>query len=435
MGRSPAQGTGPLIYNLFHRLVGSFDQWGEHADRAAAMGFDWLYFNPIFYPGFSGSLYAVKDFARLDPAAVPPEAASDRLEAVAPALERIKAAGLRPMIDLVVNHTAKDSELVTQHPDWYARDERGRVLSPFAIDPADARKKTVWGDLAELDYEGTPDLEGLRGHVERVVATCQDVGFEGFRCDAAYKVPRDLWRWVIDRARERRPGTLFVAETLGCRPREMLGLKGAGFDSVMNSSKYWAFDAPWCLEQHEEWQSVAPSISFPESHDTPRLAQETGGLERVARQRMALAAFFSEGLLVPVGFELGFRRRLNVVRTRPDHWEEPSYDLRGFIKGTLELKRSSEALSREGHHRPLTPLDRSTLALEKRSGTDRAILLINKDWHQAQALELAGSLERWPGGGVRLVRPCLDDFTGEHVAEPRPIRLEPAEIAVAQPVG
>ncbi len=31
------------------------------------MGFDWIYVNPFHYPGFSGSLYAVKDFHRLHP--------------------------------------------------------------------------------------------------------------------------------------------------------------------------------------------------------------------------------------------------------------------------------------------------------------------------------------------------------------------------------
>ena len=42
------------------------------------------------------------------------------------------------------------------------------------------------------------------------------VGFGGFRCDAAYKVPAALWARLIARARAARPGVLFVAETLGC---------------------------------------------------------------------------------------------------------------------------------------------------------------------------------------------------------------------------
>ena len=420
----------PLIYNIYPRLAGTIVEWSEHFDRIASMGFDWVYFNPIFYPGFSGSVYAVKDFDRLDPLILPEGSESDALHELTPVLARAKAAGLRPMIDLVINHTAKDSDLVTEHPEWYCHDENGEVRSPFAIDPADARNVTVWGDLAELDYEGTVDTEGLRAHVAQVVKKCLDVGFEGFRCDAAYKVPRDLWQWLIARAREWQADPLFLAETLGCRPREMLELRGAGFDYVMNSSKYWAFDSDWCLDQHEEWQVVAPSISFPESHDTPRLAAETNGLEQVQRQRFVLAAFFSAGILVPMGFELGFRRPLDVVETRHDDWEEATFDLQELIGGTFALKRSSRALSNEGHFVQLTPLNWSTLALEKRFEDERVILLINKDWHQPQSIEIAGHLQGWDGAGLRLCRPFVGDFEGRPLTEPHPITLEPAEIAV-----
>ena len=66
---------------------------------------------------------------------------------------------------------------------------------------------------------------------------------------------------------------------------------------------------------------VAPSISFPESHDTARLAAETGGDEAVQRQRYAFAAAFSAGVMMPIGYEFGFRRQVNVVETMPSDWE------------------------------------------------------------------------------------------------------------------
>ncbi len=62
----------PLVYNLFPRLVGPATRWPEHAARAAEMGFNWLYLNPWHYPGFSGSLYAVKEYGRLNPLFLPP---------------------------------------------------------------------------------------------------------------------------------------------------------------------------------------------------------------------------------------------------------------------------------------------------------------------------------------------------------------------------
>ena len=58
---------GVRIYNLFPLLVGNITEWEKHLDRIAEMGFDWIFLNPIHYPGFSGSLYAVKDYFALNP--------------------------------------------------------------------------------------------------------------------------------------------------------------------------------------------------------------------------------------------------------------------------------------------------------------------------------------------------------------------------------
>ncbi len=149
-----------LIYNLFPPLAGTIPQWEEHLDRIAAMGFTWIFLNPIHTPGLSGSLYAVKDYYGLNPL-FDPESGQDPEAALAHFLKEAGRRGLKVMLDLVINHTAIDSPLVTQHPEWYAKDEDGRIKHPGAIDPADATKVTVWGDLAELEYWPPPDPEGL----------------------------------------------------------------------------------------------------------------------------------------------------------------------------------------------------------------------------------------------------------------------------------
>jgi starch synthase (maltosyl-transferring) len=101
--------TPPLIYNLFPRLVGSTTRWAEHARRAREMEFDWLYLNPWHYPGFSGSLYAPKELYRLNPLFLPPGVDPYDLSPLREVLEEMRGLGLRPMMDLVVNHTSKDS--------------------------------------------------------------------------------------------------------------------------------------------------------------------------------------------------------------------------------------------------------------------------------------------------------------------------------------
>jgi len=353
-----------LIYNLFPPLIGSIPRWEEHLPRIAAMGFTWIYLNPIHTRGLSGSLYAVKDYFGINPLFWPESGE----EPEAALLHFLKEAGrhrLKVMLDLVINHTAIDSPLVEQHPEWYAKDDQGRIRHPGCIDPADATKKTVWGDLAELEYWPVPDPDGLLQYWGRVVEHYLRLGFLGFRADAAYKIPGWFWGRVIDRARSLVPEVQFFAETLGCRLEECAQLSSAGFDFLYNSSKWWDFQADWCLEQYNDFRRIAPSISFPETHDTDRVAAESGGLPEIARQRYLFAAFFSTGLMIPVGFEFGFTQRLHVVRTRPSDWEQPTYDLTHYITAVNEMKKGVAVLLEEGPMRRLTPTGEPVVFLLK----------------------------------------------------------------------
>jgi starch synthase (maltosyl-transferring) len=422
----------PHLYNLFPRLAGDLRTWPAHAARARDMGFDWLYLNPVHFPGFSGSCYAVKDFLRIDPLVLPdghPDKNWDDvrrgdggLEALGQALHAVRAAGLRPVMDLVLNHTARDAPLVRQHPEWYVRDAAGVVQSPWAIDPADARRVTVWGDLAEIDNAGSPDREGLWDYWTALVETYSGLGFAGFRCDAAYKVPAALWLRLRRAARRHDPEVLFFGETLGARLEEIEALWEAGLDFVFNSSKWWAFDAPWLLDQQRAQPPQTRSVSFPESHDTPRLWAETGGRPAVQRQRYAFAAGFASGLMMPVGYEYGFRRRLDVVSTRPEDWEEPAADLSAFIARVNAARRRLPVLASEAVE-ICSPLDRATLLLEKRTGDEAAWIAVNKDWDAARRCEIPSAAR-----GRRVLRVCRDAAADDETAGAG-LELEPAEVA------
>ncbi|HEX5869861.1 MAG TPA: alpha-amylase family glycosyl hydrolase, partial [Longimicrobium sp.] len=331
----------PLLYNLFQRLVGPTTRWAEHARRAREMEFEWLYLNPWHYPGFSGSLYAVKDFRRLNPLFLPAGADPDSLDTLRYALRQIRQMGMKPVMDLVVNHTAKDSPLIQEHPGWYVW-ENGQVVSPFVVE--EGGKVTVWGDLAEIDNRTPHDREGLWKYWAQLVREAIDLGFKGFRCDAAYKVPAELWSYLIREARAVDREVVFFAETLGAPVEDVVGLKSAGFDYFFNSSKWWNLSEPWALVQHEKFGRIAPSIAFPESHDTPRMAEESGGREEVQRQRYALAAAFSAGVMMPVGYEFGFRKQVNVVSSMPTDWERRQWDLRAFVTRVNRLKLAHPVL-------------------------------------------------------------------------------------------
>jgi starch synthase (maltosyl-transferring) len=402
--------TGPRIYNLFPLLAGSTTQWIALLPKIAEMGFDWVYLNPFHLPGFSGSLYAVKDYTRLHPV-IQGESTESADELLSAFVRAARDNGLKVMMDLVINHTSKDSLLAEEHPEFFLRDKKGKLVSPSAIDPADANKVTVWGDLAEIDYRPSPARKVLVETWKTMIAHYIELGFGGFRCDAAYQVPGDVWSALIAHGRKRGE-VAFMAETLGCRLEQTEQLAGAGFDAFFNSSKWWDFREPWLLEQYESFREVAPSIAFPESHDTPRLVTElrekgvrdTWRIEANYRLRYLFAVFFSTGVMMPMGFETGQRRKLDVVKMKPADLEEPLFDLAAFVAAANRMKRDIPALNEEGPQQRITSPDSPVVGLLRTTheGSSRCLALINPSEDASYAVPTDGIM-RAAGSGWQIV--------------------------------
>jgi len=424
------------IYNLFPPLAGRLPDWTPHLERAAALGFDWVFVNPIQTLGESGSLYSIADYFSINPTLLAPDsplAPDEQVRAMTTQTERL---GLRLMVDLVVNHCAHDASLVREHPEWFVRDGDG-VAHPFCVE-ADGRK-VVWGDLAQFDHRHGPDTEGLWRYCVSIVEYLIGLGFRGFRCDAAYQLPRPFWERLIGRIKERHPETLFVAETLGCSPEQTRETAEAGFDAIFNSAKWWDFHSPWLLDQYEATRRIAPSIGFPESHDTERLFAESDQNPQAMKQRYLFTALFSSGVMMPIGFEYGFRRRLHVVETRPEDWEEPAVDLSDFIREVNQIKVDHAIFQQEGETQQLGHANPAVLLLRKRSGQDgsRALIVLNKDpWNRQHfhADDLSHLLEARP---IEVSPELGPERRGEPVAAPYSVDLEPgmARVFVSEPSG
>jgi starch synthase (maltosyl-transferring) len=356
--------TGPRIYNLFPLLVGPVSAWRKEIPRIAVMGFDWIYLNPFHPTGGSRSLYAVAEPKGLDTRFRDEDGSDDDAQLVG-FIEEARRHGLSVMLDLVVNHTARDAPLVSQRPDLYAKDAFGEILSPHAVDPDDPTLITTWGDLAELDYVSAAARDDLVAIWGRYLADMQALGFRGFRCDAAYKVPPDVWRTLITDAKARDGAALFAAETLGCTFEEARATAGAGFDFLFNSFAWWDGKSAWALDQYEKLRLLAPSIAFPENHDMARLAAglDANDVEAVLKARYALAAFFSAGVLMPIGYEWGYRKPLHVVETTPEQRESTSIDISAYIASVNALRAKIGELNVEGAQQRLTAPNSDVLAL------------------------------------------------------------------------
>ena len=285
-------------YNLFPPLLGHIKNWYSHIDRIKNMGFEWIYINPITYTGFSGSLYATKYYYQYNPAFF---TSSNQIEAENELKEFIKYCNdnnIKIMIDLVINHSSKDCSLVQEHFEWYKT--KDRVLqSPGAWDNG---KWIEWGDLASFNNNADPSKEEEKenssddndkedeediiiGEIlnpiwfywNDLIKHNLDLGFSGFRCDAAYKVPKELWKYLIDNAKKINNEVIFFAESLGCSIKDTKNLINAGFDYIASSAKWWDYEGEWFIEQYDLARKRTKQIAFPSNHDTRRLIEEYDG--------------------------------------------------------------------------------------------------------------------------------------------------------------
>jgi starch synthase (maltosyl-transferring) len=371
-----------IIYNLFPLLAGKLSHWKPHIERVADMGCDWIFVNPIQKSGMSGSLYSIVDYFHIDPRIVAADSPLPPDEQMRAAIRIAEDHGIKMMVDLVINHCACDSRLAHEHPAWFVREPDGSIAHPFCIEDG---TKVVWGDLIRFDHQHSADREGLYRYCRGVVEYLIKLGFKGFRCDAAYQLPRDFWRRLLGDVKSRYPDIVFAAETLGCTAEQTKETAQAGFDYIFNSSKWWDFRSSWLLAQYHLLREISRSISFPESHDTERLCQEMHGNVEALKQRYFFASLFSAGSLLPMGYEFGFRKKLHVVNTRPEDWEETGIDLRDFIRKVNAVKKQNRIFLEECPTSFLPHDNPNILLIWKASAKtpEEVLIILNKDpWNR-----------------------------------------------------
>ncbi|MFQ5560596.1 MAG: alpha-amylase, partial [Nitrospinota bacterium] len=296
---------------------------------------------------------------------------------------RARSYGLKTLVDLVISHSASDSKLLVEHPEWYKWESPGKVHHPFCHEDG---KKVVWRDLAKFDPEKSKDREGLLEFFFEGINYLLESGFSGFRCDAAYQIPRWVWERLIRRTKKVNKETVFLAETLGCTAEQTRETAKAGFDYIFNSSKWWDYHDTWMMAQYNLTRDIAPSISFPESHDTDRLSNELDGNVDGIKQRYLFSSLFSSAVMMPVGYEFGFKKRVHVVHTKPGEEERGDIDISGFIQEVNRIKGTYSVFCEEAPTEILQSNNPNVLLMWKGSvcSSEEALLILNKDIYSKQ---------------------------------------------------
>lgn len=401
-------------------------RWQEHLDRIADMGFNAIWVNSFHYPGFSGSLYSPKDYYKFNPLFIDDNSAKAPAEQLKDFIAACRKRNLLFLMDLVINHTAIDCPLIKEHPDWYKHDDKGDIVNPGAVHDGVWH---AWGDLAEVDNLNSVDRKNLWEFWWKMMLYYLEMGVDGFRCDMAYQVPGELWTYLIEKSRNQKKNCLFIAESLGCDFKQVQELAELKFDFLFNSIKYWDYNEPWGMEQYEKTSPLTPSIGFPESHDTPRLITELNGNLAAVKRQILFAAVFSTGYMITSGFEYGFTKALNVVKTDPTWWEDTDIDLTDYLKKIAELKKTYPVLSQELGIEIVDQANWPNVFCFRKSipGEKAVFVAVNKDINKHQHVYIP-DLEAVTGKG-----PLVDispEFAISAVPRSLDYALRPAEIKI-----
>ncbi|MFP4187648.1 MAG: alpha-amylase family glycosyl hydrolase [Acholeplasmataceae bacterium] len=343
-----------IFYQVFVRQhARSQDFAGVIADleRIKALGVDVIYLLPI-HPigrkarkGSVGSPYAIRAYDRIDPSL-------GTMDDFKRLVEKAHALGLMVMMDIVINHTARDSDLVEEHPDWFYKDKNGHF----------ANRVGDWSDVTDLDYNKRPVWDYFL-----------DVLFEwaklvdGFRCDVAPLIPLDFWREARQRIGTIKPDFIWLSESVHLSFVKYL--RDLGYECASDSEMYQVFDilydydifdfmteslqsgdpTRW-LEEIERQEAIYPKNyvklrSF-ENHDQPRLRSRVKDDDQFVNM-LALNFFIRGAPLIYAGMEHGIAHRPDLFNDDVIAWD-PSHSFEPLIRRLSDIKKKD--ILREGSY-------------------------------------------------------------------------------------
>ncbi|MBL0174905.1 MAG: alpha-glucosidase C-terminal domain-containing protein [Ignavibacteria bacterium] len=333
-----------VLYEIDPRMFseeGTFAAIEKRLPELRRLGVTVLWLMPIHPIGVKnrkgkiGSPYSVKDYYRVNPD-------YGTLEDFTSLIEAAHAQGLHLIIDVVLNHTAWDNPLITEHPDWYTRNADSVIISP----------NPDWTDVADLNY----DKPELRAWMKDMLAYwVNKIGVDGLRCDVSEMVPVDFWRDAFAELRRAKP-VFLLAE--GATP----DLHEDAFDmtyawntydilpSLLSGAQGAAALAEALRRERYLYPEGALRMRFTTNHD--KIFYDAPPLTRYGVEGAKAAAVLMHTLpgapLIYNGQETGSDRRLNHHEKDTIDWRNGDPNGFGTLYETLNRLRREHGTLRRG---------------------------------------------------------------------------------------
>lgn len=334
------------IYQVFvrqHSSDHSFVGIINDLDRLQALGVDMLYLLPI-HPigiksrkGSQGSPYSIMDYL-----AVHPDMGT--MQDFELLIKEAHQRGMKMMMDIVFNHTARDARWTNEHPDWYIRNEKGEL----------ANRVGDWSDIADLNFDNKEVWHELE---EILFFWAQHV--DGFRCDVAPLIPLDFWLEAREKINRIYPDFIWLSESV--HPGFIKYLRDLGFECHSDAEMYQAFDILYDYDIFEDmnlylndpsklslWmdaierqETIYPKNyiklrSF-ENHDQERLRSKVR--DEVHFKQMVGLSFFLKGTaFIYAGMEHQITHRPSLFEYDEVPWN-PKNTLESFFTRLVKFKK------------------------------------------------------------------------------------------------
>ncbi len=333
--KAPSWALNTPVYEIFVRQQtpeGTFTALIGDLDRIKSLGIELIWLMPI-HPigeenrkGTAGSPYAVKDYY-----ATSPELGSlDEFKAL---VKEIHKRDMHIILDFVMNHTAWDNQLMTDHPQWYTHDESGEIVPPNAD----------WSDVADLNYDN-PELRNYM--LEMLQWWITETDIDGYRFDVAELVPNDFWADAKKACQDIKRDVFFLAE--GARPDLHLN----GHDMTYSWNMWEAMiqltqgnadpsevKRSYELEQFQYPQG-ALRMRFTENHDKTRSATLTPNRD-LNLTAWSFIALMKGNPLIYAGQEIGVTGEYTpaIFERVPMDWENGDFGIAEVMSDVLALRK------------------------------------------------------------------------------------------------
>jgi len=380
-----------VVYEANLRAFGGFRALESHLNVIRSLGANVIWLMPvqpvgkIRSAGGLGSPYATADYTAVNPEFGTPEELRSLVKAA-----HSKRIGI--ILDWAADHTAWDNPWISSHSDWYQHGANGKIAIPAG---------TNWNDVAALNYSSQPMrtemIRSMKGWI---------TGFDidGFRCDAADRMPPDFWKQAISELRASTPKRLLMLAEgfpvsdyeegfdltygwdFGNRLHEVYGGKPA--TELKAASDHEAQGLPRGAER----------LRFITNHDYA--AWNGSDLEFYKsdagiRGAIILAALYGGVPMIYNGEEVDWQSRIPIFdRTRIDWSAHP--EMTTWIAGLFRLRREHPSF-RQG-----TVTDFSTndvVGFARQTTHDKAVVFVNVRNAESKIPVPVSDNGRWRTGG------------------------------------